>query len=429
MNNFFDINQSSYLSESHSPLFFYDDDKPDVSSLPMYEFINQENTINIFPQSLNCYQQANDREKNIDEINCFKSEQPEKFKNNSEENITQKQTSVTNENFINSSLNNIQKSQNRTSENLNKVENSSNLNELNKKNNSEISFKDFEFISYEKISQKFRDNVKLKDIINNLNYLKGQMSNTENIQKNLEKNDRKNLTGRKRKNEIQIIKKIENNKTKRGRKIQGDNNPNEHTKMKGDNLMYKIRAYLDNWLLDLINNYLPETKKLMKIKFKIFTKIINRNENIKFLEMTLAEIFSQEISEVYAKKNEKKDLVNYNKKIIEEIMNSEDKIYKKAKALLKITYKDGLDLYRFKENETNLKKILDNEKIDGIEERVDKFISETYEKEKKENGENKAYDFISSLLVMVYNYERWFLLKVPRKKREKMTKDEEIKII
>ena len=255
------------------------------------------------------------------------------------------------------------------------------------------------------------------------------MSNTENLQKNLEKNDRKNLTGRKRKNEIQIIEKIENNKTKRGRKIQGDNNPNEHTKMKGDNLMYKIRAYLDNWLLDLINNYLPETKKLMKIKFKIFTKIINRNENIKFLEMTLAEIFSQEISEMYAKKNEKKDLVNYNKKIIEEIMNSEDKIYKKAKALLKITYKDGLDLYRFKENETNLKKILDNEKIDGIEERVDKFISEAYEKEKKENGENKAYDFVSSLLVMVYNYERWFLLKVPRKKREKMTKDEEILII
>ena len=49
------------------------------------------------------------------------------------------------------------------------------------------------------------------------------MSNTENLQKKLEKNDRKNLTGRKRKNEIQIIEKIENNKTKRGRKIQGDN--------------------------------------------------------------------------------------------------------------------------------------------------------------------------------------------------------------
>ena len=189
--------------------------------------------------------------------------------------------------------------------------------------------------------------------------------------------------------------------------------------MKEDNLIYKIKSNFNNWLLNLVNKYLPESQKLVKINFQDFSKVINTNENIRFLKMELSEIFSKNISKVYSKKIQEKDGINLNKNIIEEIMKSDNE---KAKTLLKLTYKDGLDLYRFKENE-NLKKIL-NDKAINEKGRVDEFLFNTFQKEIKKIGEEKAYDFVSSLMVMVYNYERWFLLKFPRKKRENKNKVE-----
>ena len=268
----------------------------------------------------------------------------------------------------------------------------------------------YEFKFLKTIIEKYA--VKLEKV---KNILKGNVKNTKNIEKKLsnnEKIEKKKLIGNKRTNDP-IEEKMQKKENTKGRKKEGDNS-GEHTKMKEDNLMFKIKSNLNKWLLKLVNKYLPESQKLMKINFQDFSKVINTNENLKFLKMKLSEIFSINISKVYSKKIMEEDGINFNKNIIEDIMKSDNE---KAKSILKLTYKDGLDLYRFQENE-NIKKILGDEIINDIKGRVDEFLFNTFKKEIEKIGEEKAYDFVSSLLVMVYNYERWFLLKFPRKKRE-----------
>ena len=357
------------------------------------------------------FDQINEYENMVDELN-----KKEKSPNNSEENFSKKKTSASNENPNKSSVSNI--SQNENPKILDNTENSENSNELKQKNIQEICLKNHEFISYEEIINKYGINLKFDKLKSNL---AGKIINTKNIEKKLDQNEKKKLLGNKRKNDTKIEEKeekIEKKEKKKGRKKEGDKS-GEHTKMKEDNLIYKIKSNFNNWLLNLVNKYLPESQKLVKINFQDFSKVINTNENIRFLKMELSEIFSKNISKVYSKKIQEKDGINLNKNIIEEIMKSDNE---KAKTLLKLTYKDALDLYRFKENE-NLKKILDDKDINE-KRRFDEFLFNTFEKEIKKIGEEKAYDFVSSLMVMVYNYERWFLLKFPRKKRENKNKVE-----
>ena len=312
-------------------------------------------------------------------------------------------------------------------------ENQSVLTDLNKENNQDFSLDNYKFISFAEIMKKYGDN--FKDI-----KLTGEGENTKKIEKNLmgrkesknfdeskysEKSG--NLLGKKRKNKAKINENT--NKIKLGRKKKGDNS-GLHTKMKEDNLMSTIKSNYNNWLLNFINIFLPERQKLLKINYLEFTKIINTEENKKYLKMDLCDILSKNISNKYGKKHIKTEKY-HNKKMIEKIMQGNNV---EAKKILKIKYKDGLDLYRFKENdnENYLKNILGDDIIKNVENRVDDLLIKTYEKEKIKNGIIKADDYVSSLLVMIYNYERWFLLKKPRayknyKKEEKLEKNNEKK--
>ena len=380
---------------------------------------NHQHQFHNIIESLDNFDQISDSEDSLHESRYYV--QKEKSPYNSEENVSKKPTSATKEKTNNNPLNNNVISEKKINEILNNVsnsENSQNSNQFNQKNNSEISLENFPSNSYNKIIEFYGDNLKKsKEILtgegNNTKRIENKLNKTEKSNYSEEKEKDKNLgKKRKKKNEINEEKK----ETKQGRKKK-DDDPGEHTKMKEDNLMFKIKSSFNNWTLnDLINQFLPEKKKLMKIDFKDFSKNINTKENIGFLQMELGEIFSQNISPIYSKKIMEKDGYNYNKNIIDEIMKSD---LENAKAILKIKYKDALDLYRYKENETNLKKILDAEIINKIEGRVDEFLFKTFEDEKEKIGVNEADDFVSSLLVMVYNYERWFLLKKPRQKKKK----------
>ena len=347
------------------------------------------------------------------------SSKQEKPSNNSEENLSKRKTFASNGSSKNNSENNIQLSENKTPKILDNnpiSEKSQNLDELNQTNNREKSLEDYKFKSVETILEKYA--VKLEKVKNILTINGKNIKTIEKKLSNNEKIEKKKLIGNKRTNDA-IEEKIEKKENTKGRKKEGDNS-GEHTKMKEDNLMFKIRSNFNKWLLNLVNKYLPDSQKLMKIDFKKFSKVINTNENLKFLKMKLSEIFSINISKVYSKKIMEEDGINFNKNIIEDIMKSDNE---KAKALLKLTYKDGLNLFRFQENE-NIKKILGDEIINDIKGRVDEFLFNTFQKEIEKIGEEEANDFVSSLFVMVYNYERWFLLKFPRKKRENTNKTE-----
>ena len=283
-----------------------------------------------------------------------------------------------------------------------------NQNELKLKDTQETGLENHEFISFKEINNKYEINIKFEKLRHKKLIEKDQLNYLKIIKKeNFLCNKRKNN------NEIEEVKEKEKIETKKGRKKNGDDS-GKHKKTSDDNMMYGIKSNLNNWLRNLINKYLPKNQKLLKIDFQVFSKIINVEKNREFLKMTLAEIFSQNISPIYSKIITENG-AKYNKKIIDEIMKSNNE---KAKSLLQITYKEGLDLYRFKENETNLKQVLGNEIINEIKGRVDEFLYEIFEKEKEKIGEREADDYVSSLLVMVYNYERWFFLKTPKIKKE-----------
>ena len=354
------------------------------------------------------FQQNDSSDSSFEEFNCYKLE-----KYQHKENSSKKQTSASGSN---SSENDLQKSLKKDN---NKIlikdsEKYSRLTVVSKENNKEIPFQ-----SYEEIVQKYGE--KFSDL-----NISGNGENTKEIEaklkeknqsKNTEKNE--NLLNRKRKS----VKKEDDKNlncvqiNKLGRKKNGDNS-GVHNKMKDDNLIFKIKSNFNNWLLNLINQFLPKEMKLMKINFQKFSKIISTEENKKYLEMENSEIFSQNISDIYSK-IQRKQGKNRNKIIIQQIMESDNE---KAKKLLKMKYKESLDLYRFKEGETYLKNYLGDEIINEIGGRVDELLINTFDKEKKKIGNNGADDFVSSLLVMVYNYERWFSMKKSRKPKTKKGK-------
>ena len=393
-------------------------DENQISLSPIFLFGNNENDLqqNQFHNLMfNMFEERNEFDNSFIESKYL---QKQKSPYNSEENISKKATSI-NGSSNNSSSNNYQISETKTLKILNNApnsENSQNLNELNQKTTSEISLEQCPFYSYKKIIELFGDNLE-----NSNKILTGEGKNTKKIENKLikteksycprEKDKNKNL-GKKRKNNTEIIEEKKENK--HGRKTK-DDNPGEHTKMNDDNLMFKIKSNFNNWLLDFINKNLDKSKQLLKINFQDVSKNINTIENQKFLKMELCEIFSKNVSSLYNKKIKGKDGVDINKRIIEEIMEGKNE---KAKKILKMTYKDALDLYRFKEN-IILKETLGKDIKIEEKGRVDGFLFNTFENEKEKMGYYEADDFVSSLLVMVYNYERWFLLKSPRQKKKK----------
>ena len=347
----------------------------------------------------------------------------------SDKNTSKKRTSSTNESPNNSSENNIQKSDNispKTPINFPTSENPLNSNELEIKYTQEINLENTDCCPLFSFNQ-INDNYGSHFIQKGRKKLRGEGNNVKNLEKKLSRTKGKYNKQKKEKEteiEKEIKKKIETEnflgrkreireeeEKKRGRKSNA-NKTEKHTKMGEDNLMFKIRSNFNNWLLLLINKFLPKGEKLKKIKFLDFSKRINAKENIEFLRMKIGDIFSSDISKLYKKEGESS--ADYNKKIIDEIMKSGDE---KVKLILNLTYKDALDLYRFKENETNLKEILGEEFINEIKGRVDEFLFGTYDNViKNKIGESEADEYVSSLLVMIYNYERWFMLKSPRKK-------------
>ena len=419
-------NNNNDCFENDLRRMMFSDDEDSIDSNP-FHFPPDNNQSSFFPYQFDNFFHENES-KNTDE--------QKKTPNDNVGNDSQKKTTATNKSPSNSLENNIQITKNISYElikNIPNSENPKNSNELNQENIPKMIF-------FEEIMSKYEDLGILKTKIT------GKGENTKNIEQKLSKTKKSNnsekkeklkdeMIGKKRKNNNEIeenIKNQEKEKTKLGRKTKECKNTGGHSKMAEDNLMFKIKSNFNNWILRSINRYLSKDEQLSKINFKDFSKNINTKENILFLNTELHKLYSKDISEIYNKKI-KVDGVDSNEKIIGKIMESNDEKYTKVKKILKMTYKDALDLYRFKENETNLYKTLGFEILNEIKGkegkegkgRVDEFLLNTLEEETKDDKmtPNEIDDFVSSLLVMIYNYERWFLIKTPRKHREKKEKN------
>lgn len=154
--------------------------------------------------------------------------------------------------------------------------------------------------------------------LSDINYVSSNEIDKNKIQKEKEKFNEETMAKTKL-FEIYEIKEIRN-KSRKKKFIQKKRNRKQHTVKNNDNKIQKMKIYLINSLLTLLNNKYRKLKGkngaktssefLKKIKFVLY-KSAKVDLNKQFLSLTVKDLFSKPISNIY--KNVEKD---FNKKNI-----------------------------------------------------------------------------------------------------------------
>ena len=128
-------------------------------------------------------------------------------------------------------------------------------------------------------------------------------------------------------------------------------------------------------------------EKLLDLEYQLICNI-KKDSDLELLNMKLKDIVSKDISSKYKTKLQDK---NYNKNIINEIIQNEEN-NEKLMNLLNMTFSDWIDIFTYKiENEYNKEYNLLQAALDKI---------------KDKNNNDKEY--LSKLIFYLYNYKRWF---------------------
>ena len=198
-----------------------------------------------------------------------------------------------------------------------------------------------------------------------------------------------------------------------GRKRKSENKGGKHNKFSEDNIINKIKTKFFTYLLDIINkNVKNESYKIKKLQ-TAFIANLNKDQNLKIFEKTLAQILLQEkISTKYANYDEYE-----NRRIVKEIYenNKEKKVIK----ILNLKLKELFGIFRRKlNNNIEITKEL-QKKISGLDLLVNKnykdfeyFINNMDEKNTMEKNEFNNY--IKNIKNLCLGYENWFAKKIGR---------------
>ena len=114
---------------------------------------------------------------------------------------------------------------------------------------------------------------------------------------------------KKQKPTIKIIGRKKKRVASRNGNDDYDNNKEYHSKMKEDNLIQKIKVVFVNSSMNFINkrhkNYkIKINQKYERLVYKIkseFAQVIKKDENLKFLQTSIRDLFSSDLSEKYSK--------------------------------------------------------------------------------------------------------------------------------
>lgn len=259
-----------------------------------------------------------------------------------------------------------------------------------------------------------------------------QKNETSEIEEELPGNDKlgKKRKRRATKKEMEERKKNNANKEKKkcGRKKKGENTElgNPHNKYSFDNIILGIKSNLLGYILKLINELLEEgdnkfktKKRIKKLDFQENAKKISKEFNERLYDKTIAQIFSENISPKFENDEE-----THNKELIDKIID--DNTNQKLISVLNLTYHDFLDIFRYKESE-KIQKELGKEVLDKFH-RIDYYLKIIYDKEKTtQKNKDEIINYLRRILIITYNYERWFLSKNGRKEGEKRKAKRELK--
>ena len=252
----------------------------------------------------------------------------------------------------------------------------------------------------------------------------------KNIQKvESEMNDQV-LLGKKRKKKEKLIFNEEDKKDI-GRKKKDDNSTRKHSKYCGDNIIKKIKLKLLEGFRKFVNKVINETLDKNKLieynkilrdnhkndeKFEDLLKMIdykyidrlNKRMDLSILYMPFKELFSKNISPRYSK------LKPDSNKIIIEKLSKEESDKTNIAFVLNMKLKDWMDIFTYKKG---FNSIIDfgYENLDELSqyfEYEDNLILNIYRKTKNDN-------YLLYFMIYLYNYERWFSLKVGRTRSSK----------
>ena len=278
--------------------------------------------------------------------------------------------------------------------------------------------------TFEDILQKFqnkdKEKNKLKELFKRINFVE-KIEEVKKYIQFLEKKrsspdydyDSNELIEQKNKNiNNNIVEKTIKLK-RRGRQSKKHNNM-IHDKMKSDNIIKKLKGKIFEYailFLNIISNKKDKGEKLVNLNYNDYINGLNRKENLKYLNMKLKDLFSQDISLRFSTKPK-----DFNKKLIKKILNKNtDETIKFA---FNITLRDWLDLFTLKKSVEELlkennfaDKDIDYGKIKESIFDVGEFLNEIMDK----NGN----EYLTPFIFLLYNYERWFSIKKERKKRKK----------
>jgi len=269
-----------------------------------------------------------------------------------------------------------------------------------------------DFYSIDKIMDKI-DNEEI-----NMKLKKGKIEEFNEYYKmeNLKKKKKYN------KDVLKVIK-IDIEKKKRGRKPKINLNRG-HTRMDSDNIIKKIKALLFKNILAFLNNLFNYTTlnniRLLKLDSK-YVNQLNSIFELNLIGMKLKELLSLEVSSKIKKKGKK-----YNQQILEKIENKniwmkDEKDYDTLMFILNLTFRDWLNLFTGKQNFRDLAEYyyVNESSIDiNIIEKSFVGINEVLPKLKDNFNFIKESDekYFANFIFFLFNYERWFLIKKPRKK-------------
>ena len=215
-------------------------------------------------------------------------------------------------------------------------------------------------------------------------------------------------------NKIEKLNEPNNKNNKRGRKTNKTKNIGIHDKMAPDNIIKKIKVNIFEFPVLFLNNILDNNNKkdkLFKLDYKYINRI-NREQDLKFLNMSLKELFSKKISRRYIAEKRQED---FNKKYIENILK--DQKDNTILFIFNITFRDWLDLFTLKKNINEiiikynyLDKDIDCEKIQKNIYGVDILLNKIMNENDKE--------YLTNFIFLLYNYERWFYNRIGRRSKK-----------
>ena len=240
-----------------------------------------------------------------------------------------------------------------------------------------------------------------------MNSIKSKFSNNSLYQNdNIPKEE--NFIGEEQKKDNHLQKKRGRSTNKSGGKV--------HTRYHADNIIKKIKAKIFNHCLIFINKMIKnndeESTKLLKINYKYIDQL-ERKKNLDLLEMSLADLFSLDVSGKYISKSK-----DYNKDVINGILEQKIKVedFDTILFLFKITLNDWIELFTYKKdiltlidenNAANVNYTKIQENFIGVNHLLNKI---------SEKNDDKYYTLF---LLYIFNCQRWFYIKRGRVLKKK----------